>query len=193
MTKGCIQDACTGQGSRGGIVFIRHLLGSQEPLARASLCRTDEIFRRACTVPAIGRLLDVHGPACDDHLLGISGPYTDSDTIPRIEIRIRIGKVEIDFLRNRHNYTFLKWSMSDVGRAACRLVARHGAPHNALSPSRRLAQIGSDLRGRISSHFSISSLISHEHLKALTPSACNGLVISVDAELLSRAMAAELC
>ena len=88
-------------------------------------------------MPAIGRLLDVHGPACDDHLLGISGPYTDSDTIPRIEIRIRIGKVEIDFLRNRHNYTFLKWSMSDVGRAACRLVARHGAPHNALSPSRR--------------------------------------------------------
>ena len=89
------------------------------------------MFRRACTVPAIGRLLDVHGPACDDHLLGISGPYTDSDTIPRIEIRIRIGKVEIDFLRNRHNYTVLKWSMSDVARAR---TDRIGSPREDLKP-----------------------------------------------------------
>ena len=81
--------------------------------------------------------------------LTCTGPLAMITTIERPYYTIRIGwirsdeKVDtFDFLRI-HNYTYPKWSMSDVARAR---TDRIGSPQ------------------RISSHISISSLISHEHL-----------------------------
>ena len=104
----------------------------------------------------------------------IEGPYYTIMYTIRIGWIRSDGKVDtFDFLRNRHyNYTY-----PQVEYVRCRARSHR-------------SDLGSPQR--ITSHISISSLISHEHLKGLTPSACDGLVISVDAELLSGAMAAEL-